>query len=148
MQEQENKSKAAALRDILERESAFHFHGNRMPVMSGDSRERLSSFQERQMNGAIDSFFKTIAEAGYKIVPAEPTDSMIKACLRAALDFMEETKTTEVHPGQTYPSPTENARRCWAAMLAASECEFNGRQQNDQSIRNPSNPSAERHSRK
>jgi len=83
---------------------------------------------------------------GFVVVPRDPTDAMLKACLRAALDFMEETKTTEVHPGQTYPNPSENARRCWAAMLAAAECEFNGRQKNDESISNPSNPSAERHS--
>jgi hypothetical protein len=56
---------------------------------------------------------------GMVLVPLEPTDAMIKACLQAALDFMAETKTTEVHPGQTYPSPSENARRCWRAMVLA-----------------------------
>ena len=55
------------------------------------------------------------------LVPREPTDAMIKACLQAALDFMAETKTTEGHPGQTYPSPSENARRCWRAMVKAAE---------------------------
>jgi len=54
------------------------------------------------------------------LVPREPTPAMIKACLQAALDFMAETKTTEVHPGQTYPSPGENARRCWRAMVKAA----------------------------
>ena len=54
------------------------------------------------------------------LVPREPTPAMIKACLQAALDFMAETKTTEVHPGQTYPSPSENARRCWRAMVQAA----------------------------
>jgi len=54
------------------------------------------------------------------LVPREPTPAMIKACLQAALDFMAETKTTEVHPGQTYPSPSENARRCWRAMVKAA----------------------------
>ncbi len=57
---------------------------------------------------------------GMVLVPREPTDAMIQACLQAALDFMAETKTTEVHPGQTYPSPIENARRCWRAMLKAA----------------------------
>jgi hypothetical protein len=57
---------------------------------------------------------------GMVLVPLEPTDAMIKACLQAALDFMAETKTTEVHPGQTYPSPSENARRCWRAMVKAA----------------------------
>jgi hypothetical protein len=55
------------------------------------------------------------------LVPREPTDAMIKSCLQAALDFMAETKTTEIHPGQTYPSPSENARRCWRAMVKAAE---------------------------
>jgi hypothetical protein len=55
------------------------------------------------------------------LVPREPTSAMIQACLQAALDFMAETKTTEVHPGQTYPSPSENARRCWRAMVKAAE---------------------------
>lgn len=54
------------------------------------------------------------------LVPREPTNAMIKACLEAALDFMAETKTTDVHPGQTYPSPGENARRCWRAMVKAA----------------------------
>ncbi len=54
------------------------------------------------------------------LVPREPTSAMIQACLQAALDFMAETKTTEVHPGQTYPSPSENARRCWRAMVKAA----------------------------
>ncbi len=54
------------------------------------------------------------------LVPREPTSAMIQACLQAALDFMAETKTTEVHPGQTYPNPSENARRCWRAMVKAA----------------------------
>ena len=53
--------------------------------------------------------------------PEWPIEAMIKSCLQAALDFMAETKTTEVHPGQTYPSPRENARRCWRAMVKAAE---------------------------
>jgi hypothetical protein len=57
---------------------------------------------------------------GMVLVPLEPTSAMIQACLQAALDFTAETKTTEVHPGQTYPSPSENARRCWRAMLKAA----------------------------
>jgi hypothetical protein len=57
---------------------------------------------------------------GMVLVPREPTEAMIKACLQAALDFMAETKTTEIHPGQTYPSPSENARRCWRAMVKAA----------------------------
>jgi hypothetical protein len=57
---------------------------------------------------------------GMVLVPREPTDAMIKACLQAAMDFMAETKTTEVHPAQTYPSPSENARRCWRAMVKAA----------------------------
>jgi hypothetical protein len=57
---------------------------------------------------------------GMVLVPREPTSAMIQACLQAALDFMAETKTTEVHPGQTYPSPSENARRCWHAMVKAA----------------------------
>jgi hypothetical protein len=59
--------------------------------------------------------------SGMVLVPREPTDAMIKACLQAALDFMAETKTTEVHPGQTYPSPSESARRYWRAMVKAAE---------------------------
>jgi hypothetical protein len=58
---------------------------------------------------------------GMVLVPREPTEAMIKACLQAALDFMAETKTTEIHPAQTYPSPSENARRCWRAMVKAAE---------------------------
>jgi hypothetical protein len=58
---------------------------------------------------------------GMVLVPREPTPAMIKSCLQAALDFMAETKTTEIHPGQTYPSPSENARRCWRAMVKAAE---------------------------
>jgi histone H3/H4 len=57
---------------------------------------------------------------GMVLVPREPTPAMIQACLQAALDFMAETKTTEIHPGQTYPSPSENARRCWRAMVKAA----------------------------
>ena len=83
---------------------------------------------------------------GFVVVPREPTDAMLKACLQAAINFLNETKTTEVHPGQSYPSPSENARRCWAAMLAAAEHEFHGGPHNDESISNPSNPSTERHS--
>ena len=59
--------------------------------------------------------------SGMVLVPREPTPAMIKSCLQAALDFMAETKTTEIHPGQTYPSPSENARRCWRAMVKAAE---------------------------
>jgi hypothetical protein len=60
------------------------------------------------------------APSGMVLVPLEPTSAMIQACLQAALDFMAETKTTEVHPGQTYPSASENARRCWRAMVQAA----------------------------
>jgi hypothetical protein len=58
--------------------------------------------------------------SGMVLVPLEPTSAMIQACLQAALDFMAKTKTTEVHPRQTYPSPSENARRCWRAMVQAA----------------------------
>ncbi|MFN8993583.1 MAG: hypothetical protein ACK5X3_07970 [Pseudomonadota bacterium] len=78
----------------------------------------------------IDEAFKALAAAiralsdtppGMVLVPREPTDAMIKSCLQAALDFMPETKTIGVHPGQTYPNSLENAWRwTWRAMVQAA----------------------------
>jgi hypothetical protein len=77
-----------------------------------------------------DETFKTLAAAiqglsdtppGMVLVPLEPTSAMIQACLQAALDFMAETKTIGVHPGQTYPNSLENAWRwTWRAMVQAA----------------------------
>ena len=92
---------------------------------------RLGRITE-ELNLPMDATASRIIEAiralsdtppGMVLVPREPTDAMIKACLQAALDFMAETKTIEIHPAQTYPSPSENARRCWRAMVQAVEKE-------------------------
>jgi hypothetical protein len=81
--------------------------------------EALLVFDEA-FRDAIRSRVLSETPPGMVLVPREPTTAMIQACLQAALDFMAETKTTEVHPGQTYPSPSENARRCWRAMVKAA----------------------------
>jgi len=109
-------------RDALEEAEQRAAHYERMAYQHGhlpvDDPHECAAQVAREIEASIRALSDT--PPGMVLVPREPTDAMIKACLQAALDFMAETKTTEVHPGQTYPSPSENARRCWRAMVKAA----------------------------
>jgi len=87
---------------------------------TGEGSEHDTGYYRALVEGAAWIRALSDTPTGMVLVPREPTSAMIQACLQAALDFMAETKTTEVHPGQTYPNPSENARRCWRAMVKAA----------------------------
>ena len=48
------------MREKLEYALALHFSSNRMPHMSGDPRNRLSSLQRRNMEDAVTSILEVI----------------------------------------------------------------------------------------
>jgi phage-related minor tail protein len=56
------------VREKLEYALAMHFSNNRMPHMSGDPRNRLSSLQRRNMEDAVTSILEVIGPA---LTPAE-----------------------------------------------------------------------------
>jgi hypothetical protein len=56
------------MREKLEYALAMHFSSNRMPHMSGDPRNRLSSLQRRNMEDAVTSILEVI---GPILTPAE-----------------------------------------------------------------------------
>jgi hypothetical protein len=69
------------MREKLEYALAMHFSSNRMPHMSGDPRNRLSSLQRRNMEDAVTSILEVI---GPCLTPAE-VDARIKEARRDAL---------------------------------------------------------------
>jgi hypothetical protein len=62
------------IREKLEYALAMHFSNNRMPHMSGDPRNRLSSLQRRNMEDAVTSILEVI---GPVLTPAE-VDARVK----------------------------------------------------------------------
>ena len=56
------------MREKLEYALAIYFSNNRMPHMSGDPRNRLSSLQRRNMEDAVTSILEVIGPA---LTPAE-----------------------------------------------------------------------------
>ena len=58
------------MRENLEYALAMHFSSNRMPHMSGDPRNRLSSLQRRNMEDAVTSILEVI---GPCLTPEEAT---------------------------------------------------------------------------
>ena len=70
------------VREELEYALAMHFSNNRMPHMSGDPRNRLSSLQRRNMEDAVTSILEVI---GPCLTPAE-VEARIKETRRDALE--------------------------------------------------------------
>jgi hypothetical protein len=70
------------VREKLEYALAMHFANNRMPHMSGDPRNRLSSLQRRNMEDAVTSILEVI---GPCLTPAE-VDARVKEARRDALE--------------------------------------------------------------
>jgi hypothetical protein len=69
------------MREKLEYALAMHFSSNRMPHMSGDPRNRLSSLQRRNMEDAVTSILEVI---GPCLTPAE-VEARVKEARRDAL---------------------------------------------------------------
>jgi hypothetical protein len=79
------------VREELEYALAMHFSNNRMPHMSGDPRNRLSSLQRRNMEDAVTSILEVI---GPCLTPAE-VEARVKEARR---DALEEAARREMPP--------------------------------------------------
>jgi hypothetical protein len=68
-----------------------------------------------------EKLLKALDDAGFVIVPKEPTNAMICAALEASLDIMAETGVNALSPFKDYPPPGEVTKRCYRAMVAKSK---------------------------
>ncbi len=86
------------VREELEYALAMHFSNNRMPHMSGDPRNRLSSLQRRNMEDAVTSILEVI---GPCLTPAE-VEARVKEARRDALaDAVKMAKRAGEHHQET-----------------------------------------------
>ena len=60
-----------------------HFSMNNAPHMSGNPLNRLGVMERRRLDDATHAALAAIREAGWAVVPVEPTDKMLEAILRA-----------------------------------------------------------------
>ena len=71
-----------------------------------------------------ESHLFTLAEMGWKIVPAEADDAMVIAALESSRKIMAQHSIDRLSPNDTYPSPSEVTRKAYRAMIEAAQDGF------------------------
>ncbi len=86
--------------------------------MTQDLKTKIAEAIEASPDGpyahewAAQAALQAIHDAGYAVVPSEPTEAMFEAGFDAT--------SVELHPGE-HPDDVNNPAVCWRAMLSASQ---------------------------
>jgi hypothetical protein len=78
-----------------------------------------ATFMQRgfRANRHAAAILEALNDAGFAIVPKEPTTAMICGALEASLEIMAENGVNALSPFGDYPPPGEVTKRCYRAMI-------------------------------